>query len=141
MRETSSRVRLEVEFLDAGRAAPAPGTPAPLDERRSLTVLVVAAEADLRRCVLECLRERTDLRLLEAATVAAAVGLAASYSPDLLVVDEPERDVVATLSQVRAIVIVDDVPHGAPASGTRLRLLARPFTGEGLLAEVDQLLD
>jgi hypothetical protein len=133
-------VLLEVAFLDADQAAPAPAPPAALDERTCLTVLVVAAEADLRRYVRECLRERTDLRLFEAATVTAAVALAAYHSPELLVVDEPERAVLVTLPQLRAIVIVDDVPHGAPGVGTRRRLLARPFTAEGLVAEVGQLL-
>jgi hypothetical protein len=140
MRLTSSRVQLEVAFLDDDQAAPAPASPAALDERQRVTVLVVAAEADLRRYVRECLRERTDLRLLDAATVTAAVTLAAHESPELLIVDEPESDVLVTLSHLRAIVIVDDVPHGAPVSGTRRRLLARPFTGEGLLAEVGLLL-
>jgi hypothetical protein len=135
----SPRVRLEVAFLDADQAAPAPA-PAALDERTCLTVLVVAAEADLRRYVRECLRDRTDLRVLEAATATAAVTLAASYSPELLVVDEPESDVLVALSHLRAIVIVDDVPRGAPASATLVRLLARPFTAEGLVAEVGQLL-
>ena len=135
----SPRVQLEVAFLDADQDAPAPSPPAALDERACLTVLVVAAEADLRRYVRECLRERTDLRLLEAATVTAAVALAAYYSPEILVVDEPERDVVVMLSQLRAIVIVDDVPRGAPASGTRIRLLARPFTAHELVDEVDRL--
>jgi hypothetical protein len=140
MRGDSSRVRLEVAFLDADEGGSAPLTPAALDERAWRIVLVVAAEADVRRYVGECLRERTDLRLVEAATVAAAVALAASYSPALLVVDEPERDVVAALTQLRAIVIVDDVPRGGPASGERVRLLARPFTADGLLAEVAELL-
>jgi hypothetical protein len=138
--DPSPRVRLEVAFLDADQAAPAPAPQSAPDEREWITVLVVAAEADLRRYVRECLRERTDLRLLEAATVTAAVALAARYSPELLVVDEPERAVLVRLSQLRAIVIVDDVPRGAPASGTRVRLLARPFTAEGLVAEVGQLL-
>jgi hypothetical protein len=137
---SSPRVRLEVEFLDADQAAPAPlAAVAPGDERVHRTVLVVAGEADFRGYVRECLRERTDLRVLEAATVTAAVLLAAQYSPKLLIVDEPESAVAAMLSQVRAIVIVDDVPHGEPTTGPRL--LARPFTAEGLLAEVDQLLD
>ena len=131
---------MEVAFLDADQAAPVPAPPAALDERTCLTVLVVAAEADIRRYVRECLRERTDLRVLEAATVTAAVTLAAHYSPELVVVDKPESDVLVTLPQLRAIVIVDDVPHGAPGVGTRLRLLPRPFTAEGLLAEVGQLL-
>lgn len=141
MRGDSSRVRLEVAFLDADEGVSAPLTPAALDERAWRTVLVVAAEADVRRYVGECMRERTDLRVVEAATVPAAVALAASYSPALLVVDDPERDAVAALEQVRAIVIVDDVPRGAPPPGQRVRLLARPFTAEGLLAEVSELLE
>ena len=142
MRQTdpSPRVRLEVAFLDADQAAPAPAPSAATDERACLTVLVVAAEVDLRRYVRECLRERSDLRLLEAATITTAVTLAADCSPDLLVVDEPERDVLALLSQLRAIIIVDDVPRGAPGFGTHVRLLARPFTAERLVAEVSDLL-
>ena len=140
MREDSSRVRLEIAFLDADEGASAPVTPATHDERAWRTVLVVAAESDVRRYVGECLRERTDLRLVEAATVAAAVALAATDSPAFLVVDEPEGEVVAALANLRAIVIVDDVPHGAAAKGRRIRYLARPFTAEGLLAEVGELL-
>ena len=136
----SPRVRLEVAFLDADQAAPAPVLPAALDEQTCLTVLVVAAEADVRRYVRECLRERTDVRVLEAATATAAVTLAGVYAPELLVVDGPQRDVVVTLSQLRAIVIVDDVPHDTARVETRLRLLARPFTAEGLVAAVGQLI-
>ena len=139
-KDPSPRVRLEVALLDADQAAPAPAPPAAADERTCLTVLVVAAEADFRRYVRECLRERTDVQVVEAATVAASVTLAGVYSPELLVVDEPQSDVVVTLSQLRAIVIVDDVPRGAAGAETRLRLLARPFTAEGLVAAVGQLL-
>jgi hypothetical protein len=136
----SSRVQLEVAFLDADQSASAPVTPAAPDERTCLTVLVVAAEGDLRRYIRECLRERGDLRVLEAASVAAAVELAASSSPALLMVDAPEGDVVVLLSELRAVVIVDDVPHGVTAAGSRVHLLARPFTAEGLMTEVGQLL-
>ena len=73
-------MRLEVAFLDADQAAPAPAASSGSTSAAARTVLVVAAEADLRRYVRECLRERTDLRVLEAATVAAAVALAAQYS-------------------------------------------------------------
>jgi hypothetical protein len=136
----SSRVRLEVAFLDADEVA---STAAPLatdDERSRLTVLVVAAEPDVRRYVRECLRERADLRVLDAATVTGAVTVATSQAVDLLVVDGWENDARLALSQVRAIVIVDDVPHGTPPATTRVRLLARPFTAERLLAEVGFLL-
>ena len=140
-RSPSSRVRLEVEFLDADFAAAAPAPLAAMDERMHRTVLVVAAEADFRGYVRECLRERRDLRVLEAATVASAIGVAAKYSPKFLVVDEPQSDVVATLTNISAIVIVDDAPRDVPASGVRVRLLGRPFTADGLLAEVGLLLE
>jgi hypothetical protein len=133
-------VRLEVACLDPDQAAPVPAPTAALDERTFRTVLVVAAETDLRRYVRECLRARTDLRLLEAATLSAAVTIAAEFWPELLVVDEPESDVLVSLSKLRAIVIVDDVPLDAGAQETRVRLLARPFTADGLLTEVGQLL-
>jgi hypothetical protein len=136
----SPRVLAEVAFLDADQAANAPALPVVLGERTRLTVLVVAAEADLRRYIRECLRERADLRILEAATVAAAVTLAAHDAPTLLVVDEPEREILVRLAHLRAVVIVDDVPHGVPVPGTHVRLLARPFTAERLVAEVGQLL-
>jgi len=135
----SSRVQLEVEFLDADQRAPAPVMPAALDEVVRMTALVVAAEADLRRYVRECLRDRVDLRLLEAATVIAAIALAAHYSLAFLVVDERESDILTALPHLCAIVIVDEAAHGAPASGARRRLLARPFTAEELLAEVSLL--
>ena len=136
----SPRVRLEVALLDADQAAAAPAPSAAVDEHTCLTVLVVAAEADLRRYVRECLRERTDLRVLEASTVAGAVTLSASASPGLLVVDAPERDVLTALPELRAIMIVDDVPHDASVSEARVHLLARPFTAEGLVEGVRQLL-
>jgi len=137
--DPSPRVRLEVALLDADQAAASAAPQAALDEHSCLTVLVVAAEVDVRRYVRECLRERTELRVLEAATVAAAVALAADCSPALLVVDEPERAVVVTLA-LRAVVIVDDVPRGAPTSGSGPRQLVRPFTAEQLIEEVDRAL-
>ncbi len=134
----SPRVRLEAALLDADRAAPAPA--AALDGRTCPTVLVVAREADIRRYVRECLRERAELRVVEAATVAAAVTLAAAHEPACLVVDRPERGVLDALASHPAVLLVDDVPRGAPESAARLRLLARPFTAAELVAEVDRLI-
>ena len=137
---TSSRVQLEVAILDDGDGAlTSEQTTAP-DERPRVTVLVVAAESDLRRYVRECLRERSDLRVLEAATVGAAVALAAEEAPVLLIVDEPERDVLASLSDRCAIVIVDELSRDALAPGARVRQLARPFACAEMLAEVGLLL-
>ena len=71
----SAGVQLEVAILAADHDAPGP-EPAATDERPHRTVLVVAAEPDLHRYIRECLRERTDVLVLEAETVAAAVMLA-----------------------------------------------------------------
>jgi hypothetical protein len=67
--------------------------------------------------------------------VHAAVALAGKESPELLIVDEAERDVVVRLSQIEAIVIVDDLPYGT-RSDARVRLLSRPFSAELLMALV-----
>jgi|RhiMetdeSRZDD1v2_1073273.scaffolds.fasta_scaffold26020_7 hypothetical protein len=135
----SAGVRLEVAIL-SDQATPAPVASVPDNEPAGLTVLVVAAEADVRHYVRECLRDRDGVRVLEAETVTAALTIAAHDSPALLVVDAPESEVLVTLSQVRAIVIVDDVPRHAPSFGPWIRFLARPFTGDGLVAEVGRLL-
>lgn len=50
----------------------------------------------------------------------------------------PERDALRALTH-RAVLLVDDVPHDAPASGPRLRLFAGPFTAEELVTEVRRL--
>jgi DNA-binding response OmpR family regulator len=142
-RHPSARVRLEAALLDDDD--PAPASSAVPDGGPCSTVLVVAAEADIRRYVRECLRERPALRVMEAATVDAAVALAAGQLPVCLVVDGPERAVLRALASHRAVVLVDDssadvrgdVPDGLPAP--RHRLLASPFTARELVAEVDRL--
>jgi hypothetical protein len=135
----SARVRLELAFLDAGRTVPE-SPPTAHGERSGPTLLVVAAEADLRRYVRECLRERAELQVVDAATVDAAVALAAQHRPELLVVDEPERDVLAALPHLGAILLVDEVPRGTSGAGPRVRLLARPFSAGALVAEVSRLI-
>ena len=107
----------------------------------------VRLEADLRHYVRECLRECAGRRIVEAATIAAAVALAAVHPPACLVLDEPERDVPRALAPHRAVLLLDDAPHDmprdmprdAPWSSSRLRLLARPFTARELVAAVDGL--
>jgi hypothetical protein len=131
---------LELAFLDADEVVSAPAPVTSDDGHQSLTVLVVAAEADLRRYVRECLRERPDVRVVEAATIAMAVDRAAADSLHLLIVDEPESGVLALLSELRAIVLVDDVPHGAPAPAAGRRLLSRPFSAERLVTELGEVL-
>ena len=129
----SAVVRLEVALLEADAAAPEPVL-VPNDGHPPLTVLVVSAEADLCRYVRECLRDRADVRVRDAATIGAAAAVAADGSVSLLIVDARERAILGALPHVRAILIVDDVVDVLPMP--RVRFMERPFTAEGLLAEV-----
>jgi hypothetical protein len=86
------------------------------------------------------LRDRPALRVVGAATGTAVLALAAERSPACLVVDEPERDVLRALAPHRAVLLVGDVPRDLPGSAGRHRLLARPFTAQEPVAEIDRLL-
>ena len=133
--QPSARVRLEIAFLDDSDTQPRNETAD--DGRPRLAVLVVAADADVRRYVGECLRPRTDLRVSEAPNIRAATERANVTPPDLVIVDE--RDGLEGLSHLRAIVLVDEIPYGA-ATASRIRLLTRPFSAEQLASEVEHLL-
>jgi hypothetical protein len=132
----SARVRLEIAILDRG--APA-AEKAAGDEKARRTVLVVAAEADLRQYVRECLRALQDVRVVDAENTAIGVVLAARESPQLLIVDESAGEILA-LVPIAAIVIVDDDPKDRAVSNPRLRVLGRLFSADLLLAEVRRLL-
>lgn len=136
----SPRVRLEVAALDGDDEGQPSLAPAVDDEGRRLTVLIVAGDADLRHYVTECLRERSDLRTMEAATVGIAHAIAAQHALELIVADERTREAIAILPACRAIVLVDDVPRDAPPDGGRVRFVARPFTARELMAVVSQSL-
>ena len=128
----SAVVRLEAKLLEEDAAPLSP----PNDEHTSRAVLVVSAEADLCRYVRECLHERGDLRVREAASTDAAVRLADEGSAPLLIVDVAARAVLAALPHLSAILIVDNLVGVLPTP--RVRLLERPFSAESLLAEVAQ---
>ena len=123
----SSGVQLEVAILAADHDAPGP-EPAATDERPHRTVMVVGAEPDLHRYIRECLRERTDVRVLEAATVAAAVRLAAYLSPDLLIVDQPHGEILMGLLPMPVVLLVDGVPRGVPPEAGSAYRFVRPRT-------------
>src|SRR5262245_25163539 len=135
----SPRVRLEVAILAADEVAPA-AAPPPHDGR-CLTVLAVAADADVRRYVQECLRDRSDVRVVTAATVTDAITVAAREAPRVMVVDAPQCEVILALPELATVMIVDDVPRRERPGGTRVRFLSRPFAADALIAEVGRLLD
>ncbi|MDF2775856.1 MAG: hypothetical protein K0S86_5357 [Geminicoccaceae bacterium] len=129
----SARVRLEVELLASDQPA---ALPALDDQRQRHTVLVVAADADVRRYVCECLRDRDDLRVLETGTIELAERLATLHSPRLLIVDAHEAAVLSVILDVPAVLIADDVSSDAMRTG-RIVTLMPPFGGEDLEAVVD----
>ena len=131
----SAGVRLEVAILAADQVAPARSATDANDGAR-LTVLVVAAESDVRRHVRECLRDCADLRVLEAPSVAVGLTLEAQARPQVLIVDATQADVLVALPRARAVVLVDDDPRREQNADARVRFLARPFTADQLVTEV-----
>ena len=134
----SPRVRLEVELLASEQPVELPA-PAAGDLRQPHTVLVVVGDIDVRQYVRECLRDRIDLQVFEAATVAIAEQLVALYPPQILIVDARSVAVLRVIADVRAVVIADDVSPPASADG-RVVTLLRPFGGQDLEALIDELL-
>ena len=134
----SPRVRLEVELLASDHQSPVPA-PAIGDARAQRTVLIVASDADVRRHAYECLRDRTDFRVLEFGTMGVAMRLADLESLDLLIVDAPDIGVLEAIVGVRAVLMVDDVTRAGPGD-PRIAILTRPFSGQDLESIVDDVL-
>jgi hypothetical protein len=131
----SAGVRLEVAILAVDQAVPAPSVTVASESSR-LTVLVVAADADVRLHVRECLRDCADMRVLEAPSVSVALTLEAQVVPQVMVVDARLSDVLIALPHARAVVLVDDDPRREQPADAPIRFLARPFTADQLVAEV-----
>jgi hypothetical protein len=134
----SPRVRLEVELLASEQPVELPA-PTTGDIRQPHTVLVVIADADVRQYVRVCLRDRDDLRIVEAATIAMATQLAALDPPRLLIVDAPDARVLETVTDIRAVLMAEDDARGVPPNA-RITTLPRPFGGQDLESLVDRLL-
>lgn len=133
----SARVQLEVDLLASEQPLSLPA-PVPGDHHTRNVVLVVAGDSDVRRYVCECVRDRADLLVLEASTIAMATRLASVHSVKLLIVDAPDVRVLDRLVDVRAVLLGNDVPQPA-VSGERITSLARPFAAQDLQALVDRL--
>jgi hypothetical protein len=134
----SPRVRLEVDLLASDHPAPLQA-PTSSDRREQRTLLVVAEDADVRRHVLECLRDRTDLHVLEADSIAMAKRLAVLERPVLLIVDAPDAAILDAIVDVRSVVMGDDIAPRAMRV-ERITTLARPFSGRDLESLVDWLM-
>ena len=135
---SSERVRLEVAILAADDVPPK-NAPPPQGDSNVITILAIAADADIRWYVQDCLRGRENVRVLAAATVADALTLAARETPRLLIVDSSETQILMAL-HVRAVILVDERRPDDRPGDSNVRFVARPFTSVRLWAEVDALL-
>jgi hypothetical protein len=129
---------LEVDLLTSDQHAVVPA-PVSGDLRERRTVLVVASDGDVREHVVECLRPRTDLLVVDATPVAAAKRLADAPPPSVLVVDAADVGVLEGHLDTRAVLIVDELPRDAWPNANVVSL-ARPFSARQLESLVDLLL-
>ncbi len=129
-------MRLEVDLLASDQPAPLPSH-ALGDHDQQHTVLVIAGDADVGRYLRECLRDRANLCVLEAATTSMATGLAALHPPKLLIVDAPDASVLDSLTEVRAVLIGDELTRETMPN-VPVTVLARPFGARDLHVLVDR---
>jgi len=114
------------------------------------TVLVVAADPDMRAYVRQCLVHVTAVRVVEASNAATVARAVQSAIPQLVVVDvdgDPGRSSVerllgrsTALQFVPMIMITDDFHHGDRSGHGPAAILVKPFNARRLCAEVHRLL-
>jgi CheY-like chemotaxis protein len=140
---SSPQVQLELAVLADELDAAQSGRPVNEVPPQGITVLIVAGEADVRAYVVECLRDRRGIRVLEAVSTPVAAALAVQQPPRLLIVDGAEIEIVRLLPDLPVIVIVDEITEERRrlTQGAVARvLLARPFNARVLLEQLDGLL-
>lgn len=155
---SSDRVQLEVSILasasdDTGPGAADDSTAARADGR---TVLVVAAESDMRTYVRRCLNRHDDIRVVEAANRNDALRSAQAAVPNVIIVDADGLDSVgialarglraeSSLAAVPLLVITDEEPgdNGAEllGSGAPGAIIVKPFNAQRLCSEVERLIN
>ena len=142
--QPSARVRLEAELLTTQLAADRPinaGEAAVENAGRVRTVLLVAADAELRHYVRECVHDVPQVRLIEASSPVDALEMTRRTMPNALIVDRSAASLLTSLADVRAIVITDEPGGITLRRGARLVLLSEPFRRESLALEVERLVD
>jgi CheY-like chemotaxis protein len=155
---SSDRVRLEVSIL---ASASEDGVPETADEapgtRPDLrTVLVVAAESDMRIYVRRCLRRQGGLHVVEAADGVSALRAGRRAPPDIIILDVDGHPLAANalvdtlrsegvFAGVPLVIISDEETEDAKlrlASGpAQSAILVKPFNARQLCAEVERMLD
>ena len=130
----SSLVALEVALLASAEHGTPTGAP---------VALVVASDDDERAYVGDALRQRADLVVVAASTVAAALEAAAHRTPRVIVATHDARVVVRHLPAVPAVLLSDDTSAPEAVDASRLApivVLRGAFRGARLLEVVATLL-
>jgi len=135
----SARVSLAVAIL-AGEAAGASGAERPVGPG-DRCILVVSFNADLRRYLRECLRDRADTAVLEAPTGADALVTLRSGAVHLVIADEAEAGALLAVPIPIPTIIVATGGAGqpAPTSGAAA-FITLPFSATTILAAIDRVL-
>ena len=104
---------------------------------------MVASDDDERAYLADALGQRGDLRVVVAATVAAALDIAAHQIPRVLVVTHDARIVTRHLPAVAAVLLSDDAATPEAVDANRLAplvVLRGAFRGARLLEVVATLI-
>jgi hypothetical protein len=120
----SSRVALEVALL-TGSAHAQPQPP----RRGTLLVLVDVTDSDVAAYVRDCLRTRTDLRVIDDASTVEHL------RPDLVISDRVHGDPTRPL-----VVLREDELEAHPARSAMVEVLQSPFNARQLLRAVERLI-
>lgn len=136
----AAAVRMQVARLAALHAASVAAAP-PTAPEVIKTVMVVAACAQVRKVVRDCLAESGWVRVTEAASVEEATSLLAEGAPDLMLVDHPERAVLSMPGAEHVLLISSEVPRSHEMPRQLVGLLARPLKGERVSSKVLSLLE
>jgi hypothetical protein len=136
-RALSPRMSLEVAILSGEAADSGVGPPVAPGDR---CILVVSPNADLRRYVGQCLRQRRGTAVLEAPAAAAALAMLPSVAIHLIVADEGEAGPLLGLAAPGTLVIGDGAAHASAALPGAVGCITPPFSAASLLAAVDRVL-
>ena len=130
----SPLVALEVALLSSAEHGTPTGAP---------VALVVGSDDDERTYVADALRQRADLVVVVATTVAEALEAAAHRTPRVLIVTHDVRVVVRHLPAVAAVLLSDDTRALEAIDASRLApivVLRGAFRGARLLEVVATLI-
>jgi len=135
----SDRLQLEVELLAAAATAPSDDGIAAVEPSR--TVLLAVGDANLCDYIRECLRQRTDLHVVELRATDDPLDVA-RRRPDLVITDGSAiPDGVAPGNRPPLLLIGDERLDVLPVSeGAGIAFLLQPFNAGRLLDVVARLL-